>query len=75
MSVTIDAPPQRLSLFVPGMVAHARIRFNGHLVDDRQGDLLAPVPRSIDSIRLIDIPVEFVRSGDNLLEVEAAGRR
>jgi len=75
MTVALASPPQRLSLFVPGLLAHARVRFNGHLVDDRQDAPAAAWPRSIDRIRLIDIPVEFVRSGDNLLELEAAGRR
>jgi signal transduction histidine kinase len=74
LTVAVDTPPQRLSLFVPGLLAHARIRFNDHLVDDRQDDPLAPSPRSIDRIRLIDIPVEFVRRGDNRLEIEVAGR-
>ena len=74
MLVAIQSPAQQLSLFVPGLQAHARVRFNGHLVDDRLDDPLSPLPRSIDGIRLIDIPVEFVRSGNNLLEVETAGR-
>ena len=73
MAVTFDSPPQPLALYIPGMLTNARILFNGHLIDDRQDDPLAALPRSINRIRLIDIPVEFVRSGENLLQVEAAG--
>ncbi|MBT9490939.1 MAG: response regulator [Paucibacter sp.] len=74
LTVKLAAAPQRLALFVPGLKAHARIHFNGHLLDDSLADPLAPLPRSIARIRLIDIPIEFVRQGDNLLEVDAAGR-
>jgi len=74
MAITLEAPPQRLALFVPGMLANARIRFNGHLIDDRQDDPTAPRPLGIDRIRLIDIPEEFVRTGENLLQVEASAR-
>ncbi|WP_310385727.1 hybrid sensor histidine kinase/response regulator [Roseateles sp.] len=74
LKLNLANPPQRLALLVPGLRAHARIHFNGHLLDDSQADPLAPLPRSLARIRLIDIPVEFVRQGDNLLEVDAAGR-
>jgi signal transduction histidine kinase/FixJ family two-component response regulator len=74
MSVHV-ATVQRLAICMPGLIAHARIRFNGHVVDDRLDNPLAPLPRSVDRIRLIDVPAEFVHDGENILEIEAAGPR
>jgi signal transduction histidine kinase/CheY-like chemotaxis protein len=74
MSVAIETPPRHLSICLPGLIAHARVRFNGNVVDDRLDDPLAPLPRSVERIRLIEIPSEFVRRGENVLEIEVAGR-
>ncbi len=74
--MSVDLPPQtgRVALCVPGLRAHARIAFNGHVVDDRIDRPNDPLPRSLASIRLIEIPREFVRPGANVIEIEAAGR-
>ena len=70
----LEGPLHRLALCTPGLIAHARIRVNGGVVDDRLGDPLAPPPRSIDRIRMIELPEEMLRKGENLLEIEATGR-
>jgi signal transduction histidine kinase/CheY-like chemotaxis protein len=75
MSFRLESPAHRIAICTPGLIANARIRVNGHVIEDRLDDPLAPLPRSIDRIRLIEVPEEFVHGGDNLLEIEAAGRR
>jgi signal transduction histidine kinase/CheY-like chemotaxis protein len=74
MSFEQAVASQPLSLCMPGLIAHARLKLNGHVIDDRLADPLAPLPRSANRIRLIDIPQEFVLAGTNRLEIEAAGR-
>lgn len=75
LSVDLAEPPRRLAVYLPGLLAHARLRFNGHVIDDRLAEPLDPRPRSLHRIRLIDIPEDFVHRGVNLLEIEAAGPR
>ncbi len=70
----LQGEPRRLAMSMPGLIAHDRIRVNGHVVDDRMSDPMAPLPRSLSRIRFIEIAQEFVRAGDNVIEVEVAGR-
>ena len=68
------APPLRdLALYLPGLVAHARIAVNGHVVDDRLADAAQPLPRSVRRLRVIPLPSEFVQTGHNDIEIVAAG--
>jgi len=71
----LEGPPRGLGLYLPGLVAHARIRINGHAVFDTLGDPARPLPRSADRIQLLRLPVEFLRSGSNDIEIEAIGQR
>lgn len=74
MRFQLGAVPPGTALYLPGLRAHARVRLNGHVVADALGDPMEPLPRSLRSIRLIDVPPEFLQRGDNTLEIEAAGR-
>lgn len=65
--------PARLALWVPGVIAHARLRFNGHVLLDRLADPMAPLPRGSERMRFIDVPQEFVRHGANQIVIEVAG--
>lgn len=71
----LDGPPRSLGLYLPGLVAHARIRINGHAVFDTLGDPARPLPRSADRIQLLRLPAEFLRSESNDIEIEATGQR
>ena len=73
MTAAIAGPPRRLAIYMPGLWAHARITFNGHVIDDRLDKALEPLPTKLERMRLIEVPGEFVRSGDNVIEIEAAG--
>ena len=74
MSLDLPGAPHRLAVFVPGLIAHDRILFNGRVIDDHMADPMAPLPRSIHRIRYIEVAQEFVRTGTNIIEIEAAGR-
>ena len=65
--------PHRLTVCMPGLIAHARIRFNGHVIDNRLDHPLAPLPRALNRIRLIEVPEEFQRAGRNDIEIDVAG--
>lgn len=67
------APPARLALWLPGLIAHARVRLNGHVLLDRLDDPTAPLPRGSERIRFIEVPQEFVRQGKNHILIEVAG--
>ena len=71
--VDLAEPPRETTLFMPGLIAHAAIRWNGHLIDDRLERPDDPLPRSLGRLRLLDIPTEFVRTGENVIEIRAVG--
>ena len=73
MSFNLPQEPQRLAIRAPGLIANARVAFNGHIVSDRLGRPFDPLPRSLDRIRLIEVAQEFVRRGENVIEIEATG--
>jgi len=73
LSVDVAQAPRKTTLFMPGLIAHATIRWNGHLIDDRSERPDAPLPRSLARLRLLDIPPEFVRAGENVIEIHATG--
>ena len=73
LSVDLAQAPRKTTLFMPGLIAHATIRWNGHLIDDRSGRPDAPLPRSLARLRLLDIPPKFVRAGENVIEIHATG--
>jgi signal transduction histidine kinase len=73
MSFNLPHEPQRLAICAPGLIANARILFNGHIVSDRLGRPFDPLPRSLDRIRLIEVAQEFVQRGENVIEIEATG--
>ena len=66
--------PHAQALYFPGLRAPAHVSVNGHVVQDELRHLDRPAPRSIDAIRLIRIPDEFLRGGDNEVELIAGGR-
>ncbi len=75
LQANLGEPPAALGLYLPGLVAHARIRVNGHPVFDTLGDPSRPLPRSAGRLQLLRLPDEFLRIGPNEIEIEAAGAR
>lgn len=71
----LDGPLTRMALCLPGLIAHARIRVNSHLVFDRLDDPMAPLPRGSERLRFIEVPQEFVRFGRNRIDIEIAAPR
>ncbi|MEP7056801.1 MAG: ATP-binding protein [Caldimonas sp.] len=66
--------PHAQALYFPGLRAPARISVNGHVIEDELRHAEQPAPRSVNAIRLIRIPDEFVAAGPNRVEVVAAGQ-
>ena len=66
--------PHAHALYFPGLRSPAHVSINGHVVQDELRHLDRPAPRSIDAIRLIRIPDEFLRAGSNEIELIAGGR-
>lgn len=73
LQATLAPPLRDLAVYLPGLVAHARIAVNGHVVDDRLADAAQPLPRSVRRLRVIPLPSEFVQPGRNDIEIVAAG--
>ncbi|MEO6743813.1 MAG: ATP-binding protein [Caldimonas sp.] len=73
LSVDLAETPRDTTLFMSGLIAHATIRWNGHLIEDRSQRPDDPLPRSLARLRLLDIPEEFVRTGENVIEIRATG--
>jgi hypothetical protein len=69
-----DVKPHAQAVYFPGLRAPAHVSINGHVVQDELRHLDRPAPRSIDAIRLIRIPDEFLRAGSNEIELIAGGR-
>ncbi len=67
--------PHDLALFIPGLIAHARVTFNGHRVEDRLARTAEPLPRSVHRIRLLRLPDELLRAGRNTIDLDLAGVR
>lgn len=61
------------ALYLPGLIAHARIRVNGHVLFDTLEERTQPLPRSAERIQLLRLPDEFVNEGANEIAIEAAG--
>ena len=47
------------ALYLPGLIAHARIRVNGHVLFDTLDRRAQPLPRSAERIQLLRLPDEF----------------
>ena len=60
---------------LPGLIAHARIRVNGHVLFDTLDQRAQPLPRSAERIQLLRLPDEFVHDGVNEITIEAAATR
>ncbi len=75
MTFVLEGPLRRMAMCLPGLIAHARIRVNSHLVFDRLDDPLAPLPRGSERLRFIEVPQEFVHLGANEVEIEIAAPR
>ena len=73
LPLMLGPAPGGLSLLIPGLMAHARIAVNGQVLDDRLGDALAPLPRSVRRIVWLRVPDAAVRAGANTIEIDAAG--
>ncbi len=63
------------ALYLPGLIAHARIRVNGHVLFDTLDRRAQPLPRSAERIQLLRLPDEFVHDGVNEITIEAAATR
>lgn len=73
--VELDTPPRHLAIWLPGLIAHARLRLNGHVLFDRLDDVSATLPRGSERMRLVEVPDAFVRPDRNLIEIDVAGHR
>ena len=67
--------PRGQALYLPGLIAHARIVVNGHVLADTLAEAGAPLPRSARRIRLLPVPDEFLQAGPNEVLVEATAMR
>jgi len=65
--------PHAQALYLPGLRSTSRIAVNDHVIEDALRHSDRPPPRSIDAIRLIRIPDEFVTPGNNRIELIVAG--
>jgi hypothetical protein len=60
MDFVLEGPLNRMAICLPGLIAHARIRVNSHLVFDRLDDPMAPLPRGSNRVCFIEVPQEVV---------------
>jgi signal transduction histidine kinase/ActR/RegA family two-component response regulator len=67
--------PTRAALYLPGLVGHARIEVNGHVVADTLRDAQAALPRGADRLLLAAVPQEFLRAGRNVVELTLGAPR
>ena len=73
--IRVAAGLQGQGLFIPGLIANARIQVNGHALVDGRREIASPLPRSGDRIVLIEVPDELWKPGQNAIEVLATGPR
>ena len=74
MSADLGAEkPHAQALYLPGLRSAVRISINDNTLEDRLRHADEPAPRSIDAIRLIRIPDQFLTPGVNRIELVAAG--
>ena len=74
--LTFDADgPEAMALYLPGMLAHGRIALNGHLLFDNITEPLGAAPRSLNRLRLIELPPAYLVQGANRIEITLRARR
>jgi signal transduction histidine kinase/FixJ family two-component response regulator len=64
-----------MAIYLPGVLAPARVKINGHTLSDNMGGLGPRTPRGADRLLLADVPGEFLRPGVNEIEITLAGLR
>ena len=65
--------PSGQALYVPGLLAHARVALNGQPLEDDLAHAAEPLPRSVHRIRLLRLPDGLLRDGRNTLDIDLAG--
>ncbi|MEO5770996.1 MAG: hypothetical protein ABIQ29_02890, partial [Burkholderiaceae bacterium] len=75
LQVELGVAPRPQALYFSGLLAHARITFNGHLLIDHLGDAAAPRPNGAQALLLIDVPADALQPGLNTIDVMLAGRQ
>jgi len=75
LEADLGRAPSRIGVYLPGVFAQARIAVNGQVVSDNIVDPLPPRPRSVDRLRLLEVPPGVVRPGVNTIEIALAARR
>jgi signal transduction histidine kinase/CheY-like chemotaxis protein len=64
-----EISPDPMDLYLPGLLAPARITFNGHLVFNRLREPLGPRPTNLNAMRVIDLPPAYWVAGVNRIEI------
>lgn len=67
--------PRDLAAYIPGLLAHARVEVNGHVLEDRLAHADEPVPRGAGRIRLLRLPDALLQPGDNRIDLVLVGPR
>lgn len=73
LQLDLGPAPSGQAMYLPGLRAHARIRVNGHVLDDDLAHAANPLPRSVHRIRLVRVPDALLRPGLNQIELDVAG--
>jgi signal transduction histidine kinase/CheY-like chemotaxis protein len=69
LSVDLGTRPSGMALYLPGMLAHGRIAINDHVIFDSISEPLAPRPRGLKAIRLVELPPAFMVDGRNRIDI------
>ena len=69
LALDLGNQPRALALYLPGLLAQGRIAVNGHLLFDSISQPLGPRPRSLNALRLVDLPPVFLVDGVNRIEI------
>ena len=69
LQVSLGAAPHGLSIYMPGLAAHARLNVNGHALADDLARLHEPLPTGLRQIRRWHVPDEFLVPGVNRIEL------
>ena len=74
LQASLGAAPHGLSIYMPGLEAHARLSINGHALADDLARLHAP-PNGLREIRRWHVPDEFLLPGVNRIELRVGSAR
>lgn len=74
IEVDLGPAPVEAAVYLPGVFGHLRLAVNGRAILDGTREPLAPSPRGIGRLRLVEIPATQLQPGRNRIDITLKGR-